>query len=168
MIFLTIGTQFPFERLIRAVDEACAKGLFEEELFAQIGRSSYQPRHFQYTGSLDNGRFEDCVSRSTAIIGHAGVGTISMALQYDKPLLAMPRLAMYREHVNDHQVGLARKFASAGHILVAYSQEELPEKVRQLRDFVPRRRECQRQMVVSRIEKFLRQVQAECKSQEWM
>jgi beta-1,4-N-acetylglucosaminyltransferase len=165
MIFLTIGTQYPFERLVKAVDEACAQGIFEEEIFGQIGKSTYQPRHFTCTGSLDNGRFNDCVSLSTAIIGHAGVGTISIALKHNKPLLTMPRLARYREHVNDHQVGLARKFEGAGHILVAYSQEELPEKMRQLRDFVPQQRECQRQMVVSRIENFLRQVQTKFKSQ---
>lgn len=160
MIFLTIGTQYPFERLLRAVDEACSQNLFEEELFGQIGTSSYQPRYFKFSESLDEERFNDFVSRSTAIIGHAGVGTISIALKHNKPLLTMPRLARYREHVNDHQVGLARKFESAGHILVAYTQLEIPEKVRQLRDFLPRRRESQTQMVVLRIEKFLTKVQA--------
>jgi beta-1,4-N-acetylglucosaminyltransferase len=160
MIFLTIGTQYPFERLVRAVDEACGQGVFGEELFGQIGRSSYQPRHFACAESLKGGEFEDYMNRSTAIIGHAGVGTISTAMKHNKPLLAMPRLARYGEHVNDHQVALAQKFEYAGHILVAYSQQEFAKKASQLRDFVPRRRKCQRQTVIRRIEDFLAQVQA--------
>ena len=159
MIFLTIGTQYPFERLVKAVDQACERGVFTEELFGQIGNSSYQPRNFSFASSLDSGRFDECVSRATAIIGHAGVGTISVALKHNKPLLVMPRLAKYGEHVNDHQLGLAKKFEAAGHIIVAYSEKELPEKVALLKDFVPRGRKSQPEMVASRIEKFLEQLQ---------
>jgi UDP-N-acetylglucosamine transferase subunit ALG13 len=47
MIFLTVGTQFPFDRLVRAVDEAFDNGAIDEEVFAQIGETSYRPRNFE-------------------------------------------------------------------------------------------------------------------------
>ena len=37
MIFLTVGTLFPFDRLVNAVDKAVANGLITEDVFAQIG-----------------------------------------------------------------------------------------------------------------------------------
>lgn len=159
MIFLTIGTQYPFERLIKAVDKACADGIFEEEVFGQIGESSYQPMHFDYSASIDGERFDEYVGGASAMIGHAGVGTITAALRLNKPLLAMPRLAGYGEHVNDHQLGLAKRFEKAGHILVAYCDDEVAVKGRQLGDFVPMPRHNNKEAVISRIEEFLKQMQ---------
>ena len=52
MIFVTVGTQFPFDRLLRTVDDAFDKGLINEEVFAQTGESNYKPRNFEVTTSL--------------------------------------------------------------------------------------------------------------------
>lgn len=71
----------------------------------------------------------------------------------------MPRLKRYKEHVNNHQVATAKKFEELGHILVAYSEEELPEKLQQLKSFVPKPRENEAKKVVARISKFLEALQ---------
>jgi len=76
MIFLTVGTLFPFDRLVRAVDEAVGEGLLAEEVFAQIGRGGYHPRHMEWAESIDRQAFTDYVAKARAIIGHAGTGTI--------------------------------------------------------------------------------------------
>ena len=133
MIFLTVGTQFSFDRLVRVVDEVVGKNGFEEEIFAQIGDSSYQPHNFKAVSFLEKKVFDKRICEASCIISHAGVGTIVIALENNKPLLVMPRLKRYGEVVNDHQAALARKFGELGHILVAYSEEELPEKLRELR-----------------------------------
>lgn len=36
IILLTVGTQFSFDRLVKAVDDALDNGLVDEEIFAQI------------------------------------------------------------------------------------------------------------------------------------
>jgi len=36
MIFLTVGTQFPFDRLVKAVDETVRKNGLDEQIFAQV------------------------------------------------------------------------------------------------------------------------------------
>ena len=83
------------------------------------------------------------------------MGTITMALEHGKPLLVMPRRKIYGEVVNDHQVDIAKKFDELGHVLVAYEAADLPEKIKQIRTFVPRKREAQPQAVAKRIKYFI-------------
>lgn len=158
MIFLTVGTQFPFDRLVKAVDNVFEDGFVNEEIFAQIGESSYKPRNFKSVNFLDNRLFNEWMRKASGIMGHAGMGTITMALDNSKPLLVMPRLKKYGEVVNDHQVAIARKFEQLGHVLVAYKQDELPKKIEQLKNFVPSKRQTQHQVVAERIERFLKEL----------
>ena len=158
MIFLTVGTQFPFDRLVKAVDEAIGNNIINEEIFAQIGESSYRPRNFEFVTSLDKGLFDNWIQKASSIISHAGMGIIMMALDNEKPLLVMPRLKKYGEVVNDHQVSIARKFEELGHILVAYQEENLPEKVKLLKTFVSRPRENQAHQISDRIAGFLKEM----------
>jgi UDP-N-acetylglucosamine transferase subunit ALG13 len=50
------------------------------------------------------------VDEASALIGAAGAGTIALALERHKPLLAVPRMKRYKESVNDHQIMAAAKF----------------------------------------------------------
>lgn len=160
MIFLTVGTQFPFDRLVRAVDDLIGEGLINETVFAQIGQSRYKPRNFESAGSLKKGVFDDYARKASGIIGHAGMGTITMALGHRKPLLVMPRLKKYREVVNDHQVDIAEVFSQLGHILMAYDTAELPQFIPQLKTFVPVERKTDPGAVTNRIINFLSTVRA--------
>lgn len=155
MIFLTVGTQFPFDRLVQAVDDLVARGIIDEEVFAQVGNSSYRPRHFEAVASLEKTEFDERIQRASSLISHAGMGTIMTALDADKPLLAMPRRKKYREVVNDHQVAIARKFEQLGHMLVAYEPPELARKMQMLAAFRPNPRHVCPETVVGRIVEFL-------------
>lgn len=158
MIFLTVGTQFPFDRLVKAIDLLCEGGTLEDDVFAQIGDSAYRPRSFAAVAALDKKAYDEHFRRASAIIGHAGMGTITMALDQSKPLLVMPRLKRYGEVVNDHQASLAVKFAALGHILVAKDESELAAMVPQLQGFTPRPRKADPGAVASRIREFLAHV----------
>ena len=155
MIFLTVGTLFPFDRLVRTVDEAAHRVGLDEELFGQIGPSTYVPRHMRYVDRLPKAEFDELIEGASGLIGHAGIGTITMALQHNKPLLVLPRLHRYGEHVNDHQLGTARKFESLGHVMAAYSEDELIAKLHRLADFVPTPRTPQPEAVAGRIRRFI-------------
>lgn len=155
MIFLTVGTQFPFDRLVRAVDDIIGEGLISETVFGQIGQNACEPRNFEAVARMEKAEFDKHLTQASAIIGHAGMGTISMALNHHKPLLAMPRLKKYGEVVNDHQLDIARKFSQLGHILAAYGVEDLPQGVRRLADFVPKQRRPAAQAVADRVRRFL-------------
>lgn len=159
MIFLTVGTQFPFERLIKAVDHILEQNPNKEEVFAQIGNSLYKPRNFAHVSSMTSKHFENYFKKASAVIGHAGVGTITMALNLNKPLLVMPRMQVYHEHVNDHQVALVRKFEQQGYILAAYSEQQLSHQMESLKAFVPSKRSIQPRPVIKRIERFLKEIE---------
>jgi UDP-N-acetylglucosamine transferase subunit ALG13 len=155
MILLTVGTQFPFDRLVAAIDRLFDEGVMYEDVFGQIGDSVYKPRNFEAVASLEKKAFDDRFRGASAIISHAGMGVITMALDHGKSLLVMPRQRKYREVVNDHQVALADKFEALGHILVAHDETQLKAKVEQLRSFVPRPRKADPDVVARRISRFL-------------
>jgi UDP-N-acetylglucosamine transferase subunit ALG13 len=46
-----------------------------------------------------------------AVVAHAGIGSLLAALDVGKMPILVPRMRRYREHVDDHQVDVARTFA---------------------------------------------------------
>ncbi len=157
MIFLTVGKRFPFDRLVKSLDECLDAGIIDEEIFGQIGETSYKPRNFKSVAFLDKKEFDQMLIKSSGVIGHAGIGIIQTSLDNDKPLLVMPRLRKYREVVHDHQVDIAKKFEEHGYILVAYQEQDLSSKIREMKEFIPKKRETQVEAVVRRISDFLQQ-----------
>lgn len=155
MIFLTVGTLFEFDRLVQAVDELVGLGQIEEDVFAQIGSGQYKPHSMKYVDILEKTKYEEIVKQSNALISHAGMGSISMAIKNGKSMLVMPRLYKYHEHVNDHQLHTARKFEQLGHVLAAYDTNELIEKIKLLKTFVPKPRVPNRQGVIDRVVQFM-------------
>ncbi|MCU0914616.1 MAG: glucuronosyltransferase [Planctomycetes bacterium] len=155
MIFLTVGTQFPFDRLVKTIDQLFDEGVMDDEVFGQIGDTTYRPRNFAAVASLEKQAFDERFRAARAIISHAGMGAITMALDHGKPLLVLPRQRRHREVVNNHQRELAERFAALGHILVARDETQLRAKVGQLGSFVPRPREAQPELVARKIRQFL-------------
>ncbi len=124
MIFVTVGTQIPFDRLIGAVD-SWAASVGRDDVFAQVGEGAKPTRHIRSVPSLAPGDFGSRFAKADAIVGHAGMGTILGALQHGKPLIVMPRRASLGEHRNEHQLATARRFRERGLVHVAMDEEEL-------------------------------------------
>jgi UDP-N-acetylglucosamine transferase subunit ALG13 len=158
MIFLTVGTVMPFDRLVQAVDDAIAAGVIVAPVFAQIGETSLRPAHMEYAAVLDKHDFDRKVAEAEYLISHAGMGSITTALERNKRLLVMPRRRQFHEHVNDHQVATARKFGALGHVLVAYDAGEMPRRLQEIVSFTPAPRVSQADQVAGRILQFLEQI----------
>ena len=65
MIFLTTGTQLPFDRLVRAVDEWAGGQEPGCEIFAQVlpaEQDPYQPKHFKTVARLSPADYADAFS----------------------------------------------------------------------------------------------------------
>lgn len=124
MIFVSVGTQLTFDRLIMAVDgwAGAAPG---REVFAQIGPSRLRPRHIEHAQFVSPEECRERMLAAKAIVAHAGMGTILTALEMGKPLLVMPRRASLGEHRNDHQLATAHRFAELGRIKVAFGESDL-------------------------------------------
>jgi UDP-N-acetylglucosamine transferase subunit ALG13 len=128
MIFVTVGSQEPFDRLIRAVDE-WARSRARSDVFAQIASSSFRPGHIKFTQFVEPSEFNRLMRETRLIVAHAGMGSIISALELGKPLVVMPRRAEFRETRNDHQVGTAERFGAQGRIIVANDERDLPAKL---------------------------------------
>jgi UDP-N-acetylglucosamine transferase subunit ALG13 len=128
LIFATVGSQGPFDRLIHAVDEWTAlRG--RSDVFAQIGKAKYIPKHIRFTEFVDPREFKRLVEEAQLVVAHGGIGSIISALEAAKPIVVMPRRAQFREQRNDHQVATARQFEGKGQIIVAYEEQSLAERL---------------------------------------
>lgn len=129
MIFVTVGAQMAFDRLIEWVDEwAIAEG--RRDVVAQIGPSSYQPRQIRVVPFMSPPEFRRRLAEADAIIAHAGMGSIINALELAKPIVVVPRLSALGETRNDHQVATARRLSEEGLVLEADSPERLAEQMK--------------------------------------
>jgi exopolysaccharide biosynthesis glucuronosyltransferase PssE len=131
MIFVTIGTQVQFDRLIRAVDEwAGSRG--RTDVFAQTGPSNYRAKHICAEPFIDPAEFRKRIEEASLVVAHAGMGSIITALELGKQIIVMPRKASLGEHRNDHQIATAKHFSEQGRIMVAFDQKELVDKLDQI------------------------------------
>ncbi len=131
MIFVTVGGQLPFDRLVRAVDEWAGR-VGRGDVVAQIGESQLKPRNLRAISFLSRQEFQQHLQEATGIVAHAGIGTILASLELGKPLLVLPRLQRLGEQRSDHQVATARHFSEAGLVLSAFTDKELSEKLDEL------------------------------------
>lgn len=128
MIFVTVGSADPFDRMIRAVDEwAGARG--RTDIFAQIGKSRYQPRHIDAVQFLQPAEFRERVRSAQLIVAHAGMGSIITALEAGKPIIVMPKWARLGEHRSDHQIATAKHFGEKPGVIVADDENDLLVKL---------------------------------------
>lgn len=127
MKFLTVGTQLPFDRLVKHVD-AWARAR-SANVYAQVGPTEFEPRFITAVRRLEPRDFGVKMREATAVISHAGMGTILTALQLGKPIVVMPRLAKFKEHRNDHQLATAKQLIGRPGILVAMNEEELASRL---------------------------------------
>lgn len=129
MIFVTVGAQMPFDRLVARVDAWAGREGRGAEVIAQLGPTTYRPKHIRSVGFLDSSSYAQAVSTASVVIGHAGMGTIITALEHGKPLLVMPRRGDLRETRNDHQLATARRFAERGMVHVAMDESALDREL---------------------------------------
>lgn len=123
MIFVTVGTQLAFDRLIKAVDNWADSGT--EKVIAQIGSSGFKPQNSESHSFLTPGKILQYMQDARIIIAHAGMGSILSAMQMQKPIIIMPRQASLHEHRNDHQLATAKRFMNTKGIYVAMDEMDL-------------------------------------------
>lgn len=124
MLFVTVGTDQPFDRLMKVVD-AWARERDRRDVFAQIGHGGWRPEFIPHAEFLDPVEFKRHFAQADIIIAHAGMGTILSALNAGKPILVMPKRASLGEHRNEHQLATARRLLELGRINVAFDEVEL-------------------------------------------
>lgn len=124
MIFVTVGGQLPFDRLVHAVDR-WAMQQSSADVFAQIGRSTRPPAHIRWERFLSPDEFQTKAREADVIVAHAGIGSILTAFELGKPIIIMPRRAHLGEHRNDHQWATVKNLGNHPGITAVTDEEAL-------------------------------------------
>lgn len=156
MIFISLGTQkFQFNRLLKLVDDLKEEGLIKEEIFAQVGNSDYKPRNYQYLDFLSNEEFTKKMEEASLIISHSGVGTILKAINKDKPIIVAPRLAKLKEHVDDHQIEIAKAFSKKNFCFIYEEGDDLVSLINKAKTHKFDKYVSSKDKVIARLEDYL-------------
>lgn len=128
MIFVTVGTQLPFDRIVRAVDGWILEHPGQRG-FAQIGTTSFRPMALTWRAALGHREYEIMFRAADVIVAHAGIGSLLSAIRHRKRLLLMPRSAALGEHRNDHQRATAARIRENGWATVVEDERELVQRL---------------------------------------
>ncbi|MCX7973226.1 MAG: hypothetical protein N3B16_01820 [Candidatus Aminicenantes bacterium] len=130
MIFVTVGThEQQFNRLIENVDCLREMNRIKENVFIQIGYSSYEPKYCEYSRFLKFEEVMSFISRARIVITHAGPGSIFPILYFGKIPIVVPRQKKFGEHVDDHQVYFCRRMERMNKIIAIYNIENLEHAI---------------------------------------
>jgi UDP-N-acetylglucosamine transferase subunit ALG13 len=124
VILISVGTQLPFDRLIRTVDR-WATDHGRTDVIAQIGPTRYRPVAMQSFAHVAYDIFRDLQKECTVMVCHAGMGSIITAMEFGKPIIVMPRNHRLGEHRNGHQFATLRQFGDRPGIYPAQTEVEL-------------------------------------------
>jgi exopolysaccharide biosynthesis glucuronosyltransferase PssE len=124
MIFVTVGSLFPFDRLVRLVDEL-APTMPEQQFFAQIFTGAYEPVNMPYARLVTRREFTEKMLSADVIVAHAGMGSVISAMEMGKPVVLVPRVFEWGEHTTDHQMATARWLEGRPGINVCIRGEDL-------------------------------------------
>ena len=155
MVYVSLGTQDKkFPRLLQEVDKMIEKGIIKDEVIAQIGQTKYESKNMKLYDYLSKEDVLKYMKESRFIITHGGVGTILDALKLNKKVIAVARLKLYKEHVNDHQLQIIREYTKLGYILDG--TYDLEKALFDVNEFIPNQYVSNNENFVNLIEEYIK------------
>lgn len=153
MIFVSVGTQFSFPRLVKLIDQWALNSNLKEEILCQE-INSYKLEKIKIIKDIEQKKFEGIIERSRLFITHAGMGNIITSQKYKKNTIVMPRRFEFDEHRNNHQVDTCMAFKSI--LNIAWDENDLLELLEK-RNFFSKRKKHNLESLPSFVEKYINQ-----------
>ncbi len=119
MITVTLGTiPFSFDRAVDWLKSLLDSGVISESVFVQHGITDVSALakypFVKTTPILETTLLMKQVEESRLIISHAGQGLTRGLADRGARFILLPRLARYKEHIDDHQLLFARSVEKLG------------------------------------------------------
>jgi UDP-N-acetylglucosamine transferase subunit ALG13 len=124
MIFVTVGSMMPFDRLILSMDK-WAREHSDQDVLAQIGGGSYLPVNMRWARMLSPSEFRVAVRDASTIVAHAGMGSFFVAMEMRKSIVMLPRMAANGEHTTEHQLHTIQWLQEKAGVYAAMTEKEL-------------------------------------------
>jgi UDP-N-acetylglucosamine transferase subunit ALG13 len=131
VIFASVGSMLPFDRLIRGIDE-WARDNPSVPVFIQIGEGDYEPRYAPFVRIMPMTEYRERLRACDLFVAHVGMGSIMQALEERKQLLMMPRRHDLGEHTTDHQLHTAERFKDRNGLMIVDDVLELQKQMTRL------------------------------------
>lgn len=131
MIFVTVGThEQQFNRLIKEIDRLKENNVIKEEVFIQIGFSSYEPQNCKWSKFISYEEMNQKIKSARIVITHGGPATFIAPLQIGKIPIVVPRQEQFNEHINNHQLEFTKKIEERKkNIIPVYDIKDLENRV---------------------------------------
>lgn len=123
MIFAAVGSQFPFDRLIKIIDAVAAD--IDEPVVAQTLKGEYKPVNITTVDVLPPAEFRKHFDEARVIVTHAGMGVILTAMEANKPVIVCPRNPENGEILNNHQIATTARMREMNYVYVAEDEETM-------------------------------------------
>lgn len=115
-----------FDRLIKKMDEIAGK--IDEKVIMQIGHTNYKPMNAKYFDFIETfAEIERLNREARVVVSHAGAGSILTALEQKTPVIVVPRLKKYDEHMDDHQLEIAEAMSENKMVNVTHDIDDLED-----------------------------------------
>lgn len=138
LIFVVLGThELPFTRLLEEVERLAIEGVINERIVVQSGHTKYESTKMELIPFMSFEEMDRLYDEARLIIAHAGTGSIIQGVKKGKRVIAVPRLAKYGEHNDDHQLEIVAQFGQAGHIIGTDGPSQLEEALLKAENFEP-------------------------------
>ncbi len=127
MIFVAVGTQFSFNRLVQYMDEWVVSdgNTNKETIIAQVSDGDYQARNIETHSFMDGEQYNNNIRKASVFVSHAGMGNIISARELQTPIIVINRQHKLGEHRNDHQADGLKWMGKLAGVYTASTQEEL-------------------------------------------
>ena len=159
MILVLLGTQHnEFTRLIREVEDCIDNKIIKEQVIVQAGFTKYKSDKMEIFDMISNEKLTKYVDEATLVITHGGVGSIIMALEKGKKVIAVPRLHEFGEHVNDHQRQIIKVFSEKKYLIGIENVDELEDAIKNIAKFEPTKYENNNQKMINIIENYIEKI----------
>ena len=156
MIFVTLGTQDkPFTRLLEMIQKQIDNGNIKEKVVVQAGYTKFESDDMKIFDYVDGDDFNNLIEEADILITHGGVGSIFTGLRAGKRIIAVPRLAKYGEHTNDHQIQIVSNFDSKGYLIKVNSDEEMEDAIKRVKKFKPNKWKFNNDKFIERLEEYI-------------
>lgn len=121
-VVVTLGThpRYQFPRLLRRLVEILPRSV---DVLWQAGATRIDNMPARARGEVPIQELGQAMREADVVIAHAGVGSALSAMRAERRPIFVPRRRRYREHVDDHQVEMARELDRRGLVFAREADE---------------------------------------------
>ena len=120
VVSLGIHKGFGFRRLLERLVRVIPEGV---DVLWQVGHTDTSGMGIDAHVSLPAPELSRAMAESDVVVTHAGIGSVLSALQAGKRPVVAPRRKRFKEHIDDHQAGIAAELDRGGLVTCADAGE---------------------------------------------